>query len=338
MKLEAALNRLQDILSAIRRNPDRDNELREKAFDDAVKLLLSRCSGRITLIDVGARWGLNEPWTRIGEAADIVCFEPDAEECARLNAQRPSNVRYLPFGLSNVEAERELYVTTAPGCSSLHRPISALYEHYPPLKVIKPERTVRIPCRRLDDVLSDKQIHAVGAIKLDTQGSELEILQGASQALESCSLVDIEVEFNPIYEGQALFSDVDSFLRHRGFVLWRLENLVHYAPEVVPAGRTRFVIAAEPSVAAAVPAPNGQLFWAQAQYVRAAYPRSGADHLPAEAAAVAALIAGVYGFWDLSLELIRKTGDAELLRTLHDTLQGIESLTSATRVRPREIP
>lgn len=58
----------------------------------------------------------------------------------------------------------------------------------------------------------------VDAIKLDTQGSELDILRGASRALSSCTLIEIEVEFNPIYEGQNLFCDVDRFLRDRGFV------------------------------------------------------------------------------------------------------------------------
>jgi Methyltransferase FkbM domain len=72
-------------------------------------------------------------------------------------------------------------------------------------------------------------VSRIDFIKLDTQGSELEILQGGVRALAGVRCVEVEVEFNPIYRGQPLFYEVDAFMRGQGFVLWKLTNLVHYA-------------------------------------------------------------------------------------------------------------
>ena len=78
-------------------------------------------------------------------------------------------------------------------------------------------------------------------------------------------------------------------------------------------------ISADPAQPTVARVPNGQVFWAQAQYVWREYPRTGADHMEFSEAIVPAILAGTYGWWDLALELVRKTGD----RTLLDALRAI---------------
>ena len=279
-------------------------------------LLLNRYSGPVTLIDVGARWGVHHRWSPLADRAIIIGFEPDADECARLNADSPLYISYLPIGLADEDGERDLYITREPACSSNHPPIETLYQHYAGLDCTTLERVVRMRCRRLDDVLRERGVSDVAAMKLDTQGSELSILKGSIEALKTCAIIDIEVEFNPIYAGQALFCDLDRWMRDNGFLLWRLENLEHYATEEIPMARTSFVVGAPPAQNAAASVSNGQVFWAQAQYVRAEYPQTGAAQMPFDQAIRPAILCGLYGFWDLAIELIRKTGDIELLNSL----------------------
>jgi FkbM family methyltransferase len=314
-----------------RRSADASGDAGAAATDVALRILLERCVRRFSLVDVGARWGFNDRWKRISDSADVLCFEPDADEAGRLNAACSPNVRYLPFGLAEVAAEQTLYVTVDPACSSVHQPIAALYEHYPALVCTTPKRTIPISCRSLDDVLAMERIADVDIVKLDTQGSELAILRGATRMLARCVLVDIEVEFNPLYAGQGLFCHVDEFLRAHGFILWRLENLVHYPTETLAAVRADMTMTADPGGSIIAPVLNGQLFWGQAQYVRAAYPRTGAESLPPEQAIPAAVVAGIYGFWDLSLELIRKTGDIELHRRVHTILESASGNGTGSR-------
>jgi FkbM family methyltransferase len=186
--------------------------------------LLEAC-GDLNFVDVGARWGVH-PRFAIGKA-HVICFEPDVVECTRLAQNAPSNVRYLPYGLADQAGPQTLYMTKEPACSSIYAPVTNLYRYYPQLSCIEPVRTVEIQCQTYDEVARVEKIGPVTAMKLDTQGSELAILRGATVALKNCALIDIEVEFNPIYSGQSLFCDVDRFLRDQGFVLWHLENLVH---------------------------------------------------------------------------------------------------------------
>ena len=55
-------------------------------------------------------------------------------------------------------------------------------------------------------------------IKLDTQGTEFDILLGSKRLLsEKTVCVVTEVEFFQVYEGQKLFADVEIFLRSLGF-------------------------------------------------------------------------------------------------------------------------
>jgi len=111
-------------------------------------------------------------------------------------------------------------------------------------------------------------VHKTGVIKLDTQGSELDILTGAINALRGVIALEIEVEFNPIYTGQPLFADVDTFLRRHGFVLWRLEHLVHYGFSSESSHYDVSECQWFDDREVGFMAQGGQLFWGHAYYLR----------------------------------------------------------------------
>lgn len=78
-----------------------------------------------------------------------------------------------------------------------------------------------ITLNRMDTVCGDFQ---PDVMKIDTQGTELYVLQGAGRLLDSAIAVELEVEFVPQYHGQPLFSDVDFFMRQQGFTLRGLKR------------------------------------------------------------------------------------------------------------------
>lgn len=53
-------------------------------------------------------------------------------------------------------------------------------------------------------------------MKLDIQGGELAVLQGAEKTLDQCLGLEIEVEFVQIYKDQPLFGDICALLGSKG--------------------------------------------------------------------------------------------------------------------------
>ena len=97
--------------------------------------------------------------------------------------------------------------------------------------------------------------------------------------------------------------------RDQGFALWRLENLVHYGPERLNVARPHFLLAGDPNPANQTWAPHGQLFWAQAIYIPARLTPAQVGALDVQEAIIGAVAAGLYGLWDLSIDLTRRSGD-----------------------------
>ena len=236
-----------------------------QAFD----LLCSRIVEQLTLVDIGARWGALDAWKRFENKARIICFEADEEEASRLNTEQASpNIEYAPYALAADDKGRDLVITEGIGCSSTLQPLKALYERYPGCAIMRPVRTVSCPSISLDTYCESRSIEAIHGMKLDTQGSELDILTGARRMLSTCLFLNIEVEFNALYDGQGLFCDLDRFMRDAGFTLWRFGNLAHYSTGIIGDEPNYLLIAVDPGSYEHVPTENGQVFWADAFYVR----------------------------------------------------------------------
>lgn len=78
---------------------------------------------------------------------------------------------------------------------------------------------VTVEMRTLDSFLDGGTVAAPQLIKADVQGYELEVLKGASRALESAEAVLLEVSFRELYEGQPLAHEVIGHLAARGFAV-----------------------------------------------------------------------------------------------------------------------
>src|SRR5262249_3840648 len=71
-----------------------------------------------------------------------------------------------------------------------------------------------------DSFFRSQRLERVDFLKLDTQGTELEIMKGAREYLreQRIAVVKTEVSFVPVYRNQCTFSDIDSFMRAHGFL------------------------------------------------------------------------------------------------------------------------
>lgn len=178
----------------------------------------------ITLFDVGSRGSTHPRWGGFSDCLTVVGFEPDRSECRRLNELSTGERKpHHPFALSDGSGPAPFYHTLDPGCSSLLKPNESFVSRFEFGKFMRIVKTSEVETTTLDDFAMQHQIFP-DILKIDTQGSELSVLQGASQTLSNVCIVDVEVEFAYLYMDQALFPEVDTFLRANGFALLGLRR------------------------------------------------------------------------------------------------------------------
>jgi len=247
-------------------------------------------SNPVVLVDVGARGGIHSRWNVIGRNIRVVGFEPDAEECRKLNEKSEDNHIYFPFALYDRDGMVDINIMQNLACSSVYVPNSLLIQRFPIADDYKVTNRSRIECHRIDEILKLNNIQNVDFLKVDTQGSEMRILEGAKETLKSYVFgIDIELEFLPLYKQQPLFSDVDEYLREYGFVLFDL-NLARLKRKEYTKVYSK-----------------GQVLWAHAVYFKdfLSDKNWGPDsYFCFEKAIKSIAIVELYGFPDFALELL----------------------------------
>ncbi len=83
----------------------------------------------------------------------------------------------------------------------------------------------RVPIAKLDTIAS-RYLNQKSKlfIKIDTQGFEWQVLDGASETLKQALGVLCELSLVPLYGGQRLWRDIVDRLETEGFMLWALQR------------------------------------------------------------------------------------------------------------------
>jgi FkbM family methyltransferase len=83
---------------------------------------------------------------------------------------------------------------------------------------------ISVPLIKIDDILNEKQLNGPYLLKVDVQGAELSVLDGAAQALLETEVVVLEVSLFEFYVGAPQFSEVISYMKERDFVAY---DIIH---------------------------------------------------------------------------------------------------------------
>ena len=189
----------------------------------------------LIIVDVGAADGL-PPHLRPLEPVATVCFfeprEPAAEELRKRFAQEGNGRKLVfPFALAGSDGERTLYTTNTPTGSSFLKPGSRFCNDFCDPDYFYPMREVNVRTRRLEHVMGDAGVRRIDAIKIDVQGTELHVLEGAGKELLS-ELVSTEMEigFPGAYIDQPNYPQINAFMEAAGFDLYDMRLASHHRP------------------------------------------------------------------------------------------------------------
>jgi FkbM family methyltransferase len=194
-----------------------------RSFAAARDALLRRVD---VVVDVGANAGqYGEMLRRLGFAGRLVSLEPVAEAYAELSRRAAADDAWeaVCVAASDVDGELTLNVTGDSRSSSVLR----RNERFAGKPGWEPRESRQVPARRLD-ALVDELLRPGERpyLKLDVQGYERQVLDGAGEALGRFEGLELELSVTALYEGQPALADMLPLLAERGFRPVSLEPIL----------------------------------------------------------------------------------------------------------------
>jgi FkbM family methyltransferase len=188
---------------------------------DAARPLVLRDQGIDLVLDAGANEGQWASELRgEGYAGTIVSFEPLAAAHARLlsaSADDPSWVVHR-LAVSDRDGEARLHVAGNAGASSSLLPMAETHRRVAPHASYVGEETVALSTLDAVELPRGERL----MLKLDVQGAERAVLDGARRTLGRVRVIECELSLVELYEGQALMAELVAQLAAAGFALWGL--------------------------------------------------------------------------------------------------------------------
>ena len=142
-------------------------------------------TGPLTIVDIGANVGLFALYMKnLRQDCDVYCFEPAAQtvELLKRNIADHPRIHLFPYALSNGEGMADLHLHPDNGGENSLKSV----EKSPP------GHTIRVQVKDAATALQSIGLSYVDILKIDTEGSEVDILESLLPLLPYVGVVMIE--------------------------------------------------------------------------------------------------------------------------------------------------
>tara|TARA_B100000795_G_scaffold265429_1_gene247244 strand:- start:1712 stop:2647 length:936 start_codon:yes stop_codon:yes gene_type:complete len=187
-------------------------------------LLDKNLNQKFTLLDIGAANGVNGRWSIISNKLNAILVEPHKESAKNLKLQGLEVIESVLH--SESDKEIKFYNTRKPMCSSFYKPNLNHLKNFldkDRFEIVSEDTFIS---KTLDsEILKFTQPNF---IKIDTEGSELDILKGSKNTLLKVSGLEVECSFHQLREGQPLFEEIRSYLESLDFVFIDFVSMIRW--------------------------------------------------------------------------------------------------------------
>jgi FkbM family methyltransferase len=192
------------------------------ANSDMAKIQTMLSLNKIDLVlDVGANTGQYAQSIRLGGYKEkIVSFEPLSSaynELTHISKNDPHWIIAPRMAIGKQEAETAINISDNSVSSSIMPMLKKHLNAAPESHYIGTEKTTvsRLDAVAPEYIYESKSIY----LKIDTQGFEEQVLDGANGIMQKIKCMQIELSLVPLYEGQLLFIDMIKKLTILGYDL-----------------------------------------------------------------------------------------------------------------------
>ena len=184
------------------------------------------------ILDIGSRYG-NESVAlkQMFPNSKIYAFEcnPDCIKAWKNNAKN-KDIVLVEKAVSDVDGIVEFYAINAKktitphkdgniGASSLLRSNPEYpYERYY-------QDCIKVPSTTIDAWARNNDMKQIDLVWIDLQGAELKAFTGMKDVLKNIKLIHTEIAFKPIYLGQPLFKNINTFFKKKNFIFMGFSNV-----------------------------------------------------------------------------------------------------------------
>ncbi len=190
------------------------------------------------VLDIGVQGGHNPRWDILGPRLSVYGFDPIAEEIETLRHANP-NHHYFDMAVGDEDGQRTLFVTETLWTSSFYKPPPQRNKRLGGSDSTIEEREV--VTKRIDTLVAEGIIPQPDFIKMDVEGHEPKVIDGARQQLGSGRVLAVESESGFTAHPDAPLSHfalISEPLHELGYYLYNI-GLLHATKPALAAGRPR---------------------------------------------------------------------------------------------------
>lgn len=229
-------NRMNRIMEFLGYEVRRKRSIEDSAFSIQQELVKE---SRPMIFDVGADIGkVTKIYRCMFPQASIHCFEPFPQAFEKLNISTASdaNIFCHNLALSNKEGTAFLNVNSFSPTNSL-LPTSSMGSFYWGEDKLETRSRIEVDVNSIDLFCAKNSINKIDILKIDVQGYEFMVLNGAKEMLasQSISLIYMEIITAPTYEGQHKLHEYLSLLDSFDYELFDFYNPVKKNKQLIQA-------------------------------------------------------------------------------------------------------